>query len=287
MPAYDTGRHGSFDFWGKAMRSWIFFLGVALLPWQAASAADFEGTFVVGADIDVQGHVVGIQAGNDLAPAIVSALNQSLTKWSFEPVQRDGAFVQVHSFITAKVAATETGAGTYAVRVSYVGVGPKWIRPTTKPERPLSCGPCVSAFATTVDVDATGRPKVTSIAGSLYDGHQDIEAIMEKNVVTWIEQGSFVNEQIDGKGIGFQTNLPVTFRSGIPDIEFNGHRRTYGCEDMATHKVIDTLDPRCNPYLGFERAFLGPKGYRYYDGVEHPPVDPTVLKPRMVDAITL
>jgi hypothetical protein len=97
----------------------------------ATPAKTLDHNYTLAVDVDPLGQITQAQPAADTPAPIAAVLDQAVKQWRFVPAQRDGKAVPVHSYLVAEVQALPQGPGKFAVRVSYVGAGSKYEKPTT------------------------------------------------------------------------------------------------------------------------------------------------------------
>ncbi|OOG59276.1 hypothetical protein [Rhodanobacter sp. C03] len=259
----------------------------------AAAPKAFKHTYQVGTDVNTDGQIVQIQPDQDVPPPIVAILDETMKHWSFVPVQQGGKAVPVHSFISAEVEASENTDGKYAIRVTYLGAGPKLLGPKKGgpdkktgpdyPERVLhTLGPHGAVAVSHLDLTADGKVVVTDIqtdlGGAQSDANKELFAAALKR---WYERGSALPETVDGQPIAAKmvTDMTIQIVATITQrMELSPSMAVaYPATGGAPPAVANDLDEA-------QKAFLKQSGYSLdNDGTN----SQSVLKPSMTATVVM
>jgi hypothetical protein len=200
-----------------AMTACLFVAKPAL---SAAAAKTLDHNYTVAVDVDPLGHVAQTRPAADTPAPIAAVLDQAAKQWHFVPVQRDGNAVPVHSYLVAKVQALPQGPDKFAVRVSYVSVGPifKSQKPGTNPNYPEqvwhALAPNEGAAVVVVDLELPpgGKLVVTRAIASPDGGLRGADKrLLVAAVRRYYEQGSIMPELVDGQPVfaKLQTSMSI------------------------------------------------------------------------------
>ena len=223
---------------GKRVRTsigMIVALAGLLLAGPALSAAGAKPPahlYTVAVDVDTQGHVVGTKPAADTPAPIAALLEQALKQWRFTPAMQDGHAAAVHSYVVAKVQASPAGAGKFSVQVSYIGVGPKYERPSTGkgPDYPHEVLQALvesdrSHHGAVIDI-GLAQPLEGKLATT--DAHVTTHAKLTMReklqliaaVKRYVSQGSVRPERVNGQTVAatLQTSMVLSLRPALnPD----------------------------------------------------------------------
>jgi hypothetical protein len=190
-------------------------------PALSATAAKTLGhNYTVAVDVDPLGRVAQTQPTADTPAPIAAVLDQAVRQWRFVPVQRDGKAVPVHSYLVGEVQALPQGPDKFAVRVSYVSVGPMFSsqKPGTGPDYPeqvmraLAANDRAAVVVVDLELPPGGKLAVTDATASP-DG--DLRGADKRLLVAavrrYYEQGSIMPELVDGQPVlaKLQTSMSV------------------------------------------------------------------------------
>ena len=176
----------------------------------ATAAKTLDHNYTVAVDVDPLGRVTQTQPAADTPAPIAAVLDQAVKQWRFAPVLRDGKAVTVHSHLVAEVQALPQGPGKFAVRVSYVSVGPvfKSQKPGTGPAYPDQVMQALaangSAAVVVVDLEPSPNGKLV-VANATVTPEGDFRGADKRLLVAavrrYYEQGSIIPELVDGQPV--------------------------------------------------------------------------------------
>lgn len=176
----------------------------------ATAAKTLDHNYTVAVDVDALGRVAQTQPAADTPAPIAAVLDQAVKQWRFVPVQRDGNAVPVHSYLVAEVQALPQEADKFAVRVSFVSVGPMFNsqKPGTGPIYPdqvmqaLAANGRVAVVAADLELPPGGELAVTQATASSSGGLRgDDKRLLVAAVRRYYEQGSIMPELVDGQPV--------------------------------------------------------------------------------------
>ncbi|HEX7650879.1 MAG TPA: hypothetical protein VF450_26020, partial [Noviherbaspirillum sp.] len=87
------------------MKRVMLFAVMLLLIWSlSANAAEKrEQTYVVGADVNVEGRVTATQFDPDVPAPFIALLSAAVKQWQFVPATLNGRQVPAHTFIETRL----------------------------------------------------------------------------------------------------------------------------------------------------------------------------------------
>ncbi len=191
---------------------WMFATSLLLfcaLPTQAAHV--HEQTYVVGTDVDANGHITATQVDADVPASIADVLASAVKQWKFVPARHDGHPVPAHTFIRAKLQAVPDSDGHDELRIEFLGNGPKLDKTNPTPRYPLDAARANEpAF---VFLDAMVQPD-----GSLADmtvrsqfAHWPVRPSFEHAVLAAAKHWHATPERVDGQPVATRMRIPVNF----------------------------------------------------------------------------
>jgi hypothetical protein len=259
---------------------------IAALTWLLAAAPALSEThdppahlYTVAVDVDAQGHVAHTEPDADTPAPIAVVLDQALNQWRFAPVMQDGSPAVVHSYLVAGVQALPLGPRKYSVRVSYVGAGPSYVKPTggKGPDYPpqvlqalVESGRSHSGAAVVIDLMLPAGGELTAT-----DAHVTTDAdlnMREKlNLIAAVKRyvllGSVHPEVVGGRIV--TANLQTSIVVALFPVEFGGSQ---------TPPATSGLRPE---QAAKEQAANSAAAYQDASQSQ------SVLKPSMIDTVTL
>ncbi|OOG59277.1 hypothetical protein [Rhodanobacter sp. C03] len=245
---------------------------VALMLWLSPSLATQtrEQTFTVGADVDAQGQVTQTQPEPGAAPQIAAVLDEAIKHWRFVPTQHDGKAAPAHTFITAKLEALPVTDGKYSLRISYVGVGPKWNRTGGAHYPDAAVRSNVNGLVVILgDFPLDGSPVVTDTRHEFEDGYGKLFAKAAKD---WFLHTSYTLETVDGQPVEAHVRTYVVF-------ELDQVNRDNGSPAPDVPYSLSPSEKTLLHQAGFTDDDLRPNSNRLLLS--------SVLRPSMVDTVTL
>lgn len=209
----------------KAIMRSIVVTGLLLgsLRAQATTAPKtFEHIYSVGANVNADGQIVQIQPDPDVPPPIAAVLDEAVKHWRFVPVQQGGKAVPVHSYLVAEVQALPQESGKFAVRVSYVRVGPmfKSQKPGASPDYPeqvwhaLAANERAAAVVVDLELPPGGKLVVTQATASPDGGLRGADKrLLVAAVRRYYEQGSIMPELVDGQPVFAKLQISTSIQT--------------------------------------------------------------------------
>lgn len=247
----------------------------------AAGAKPLAQLYTVAVDVDVQGRVVGVEPAADTPAPIAVVLDQALKQWRFSPVLQNGHAASVHSYLVAEVQALPVGTDKYRVRVSYVGIGPKYQAPKTGsgPDYPQQAFRGLLGHSARVVVDLTlsldGKLAATD-AGLTTDGELNVreQLVLKAAIKRYFLQGMVMPELVDGQAVAasVQKSMTVSLITSSISIGVMG-KSSYESTTFDLRPPQDRLDQIRAASTAASAA----------DAAQ----DHSVLRPRMVDTVIL
>lgn len=250
----------------------------------AAGAKPLTHLYTVAVDVDAQGDVAETRVDTGTPAPIAAVLGQALKQWRFVPALQEGHAASVHSYLVADVQALPVDAGKYRVRVSYVGIGPKYQAPKvgTGPDYPQQVLQALVGHSARVVVDLAlppdGKLAVTD-ARLTTDGELNMrEKLMLKAAIKrHVLQGLVMPELVNGHAVAASVQNSVTL-SLIPagpamEVPIAADKSVYEAAAAGSRPPQDQLDQVAAAAAAATAADAA-QGH-------------SVLKPSMVDPVTL
>ncbi|KRE97632.1 energy transducer TonB [Frateuria sp. Soil773] len=184
---------------------------LALAAAMSARAAETrEETYVIGADVDPQGHVGAVQFDDGVPAAFTGLLTSAVKQWHFMPAILDGRPVPAHTFIYAKLRATPDAKGHYRLLVSFIGNGPKLIS-NFGLKYPADAEHAREAALLMLDasVQPDGRLAVMQVRSKFEEW--PVRPSFKTAVLVAAKHWHGIPEQVDGKPMATQVRIPVNF----------------------------------------------------------------------------
>lgn len=215
---------------GKLMRTGVGMIAVLVWSLTLVPASSATGTkplahlYTAAIDVDAQGRVVHTEPAADTPAPVAVVLDQALKQWRFAPVIQDGHAATVHSYVVAEVQALPAAAGKYNVRVSYVGVGPRYVKSTaaTGPDYPpqvlqalAESGRSQGGATIVVDLVLPPEGKLT-VTDAHVTTHAELNMREKLSLIAAVKryllQGSVQPELVDGRAVtaNLQTSIVVS-----------------------------------------------------------------------------
>lgn len=180
----------------------------SVLPLHAAEVRAKQ--FQVGANVDAQGKVTATQFDADVSAGVASVLTAALKQWSFVPAKQDGQAVPAHTFIRVRLKATPDAQGQYALRISFVGNGPRLDR-AVAPRYPASAirsGESASLLLQGT-VQADGHLSNLNVSGKSSSPRTMRE--FKQNVLEAAKEWRYTPETVDGQSVATRMRIPFHF----------------------------------------------------------------------------
>ncbi|HEV7122069.1 MAG TPA: hypothetical protein VGN24_01415 [Rhodanobacter sp.] len=248
----------------------------------AAGAKPLVHLYTVAVDVNAQGQVAASNADTDTPAPIAAVLNQALKQWRFVPAMHDGHAASVHSYLMAEVQALPVSADKYRVRVSYVGIGPKYQEPKSSngPDYLQQVLRALVGHSARVVVDLTLSPdgKLAATDADLTtDGELNTrEKLMLKAAIKrFFLQGSIMPELVNGQAVAasVQQSMSVSLIPGSISIGVMD-KSSYEATTFDLRPARDRLDQASAASVAAAAEADAAQGH-------------SVLKPSMVDTVIL
>jgi len=184
--------------------------------WPARAADVREQTYSVGADVDAQGRVVATQFEDGVSASVTKLLAAAAQQWRFVPAKVDGQAVPAHTFISAKLRAMPNAQGSYNLRISYAGNGPRLDRQSVKPFYPTDAIRMRQSAFVLLDVTVQPDGSLTDAKVTSQFENWPVLPSFKQSVLAWAKQWRAVPEQVNGHAVATHMRVPVSFMLDPP-----------------------------------------------------------------------
>lgn len=179
------------------------------VPTQASQTR--EKIYVLGADVDANGHITATQADPDVPASIAAALASAVKQWQFVPATRQGVPVPAHTFIRTRLHALPKADGQYSLRVEFLANGPRFDSANAAPRYPRDA--IQAREAGFVILDATVQPDGSLADMKVISRFQGwpLRPSFGHAVLVAAQQWHATPEQVDGQPVATHMRIPVNF----------------------------------------------------------------------------
>ncbi|WEN15621.1 energy transducer TonB [Rhodanobacter sp. AS-Z3] len=176
----------------------------------ARAAEKREQTFVIGADVNAQGHLTATQVDPGVSASVAALLSAAVKQWQFVPATRDGHAVSAHTFVYTRLQASPNTQGQYNLRISFLGNGPDISRPVAPRYPRDAIRAREGAFAI---LDATVQPDghLSDMSVSSQFANWPLRASFKSAVLTAAQRWHATPEQVEGQPVATHVRVPVDF----------------------------------------------------------------------------
>lgn len=224
------------------MKRVMLFAVMLLLIWSlSANAAEKrEQTYVVGADVNVEGRVTATQFDPDVPAPFIALLSAAVKQWQFVPATLNGRQVPAHTFIETRLQAVPDANGKYDLRISFMGNGPRLDQPI-QPRYPsqeirMNHGAALILEAIAqpdgrlTDMTVTGKP--ADLPGLVFFRRAVLEAARHWHTTP---------ERVNGQAVATHLRIPMSFT--IHRMDMQERARTVRRNTAAANAVAESAAP--------------------------------------------
>lgn len=189
-------------------------LGAAMLLLACSLAARTTGTperyYLVGADVDANGHINATQVDPEVPASIAAVLAAAVKQWQFVPARLNGQPVPAHTFINTRLQALPNANGQYTVRVSFVSNGPRLYNKIFPqyPDHEAQSGQ--EAFAL-LDVTVQADGSLADMTVSSRFARWPLRGPFRSAVLLAARHWHATPERVDGQSVATHMRIPFNF----------------------------------------------------------------------------
>lgn len=179
--------------------------------WPTRAAEVREQTYSVGADVDAQGHVIATQLEDNVPASVAKLLTAAVQQWHFIPAKVDGRAVAAHTFISAKLRATPNTQGSYNMRISYEGNGPRLDRRNVMMFYPTEAIRMHQSAFVLLDVIVQPDGSLSDAKVTSQIENWPLLPSFKQSVMALATKWRAVPEQVDGHAVATHMHVPISF----------------------------------------------------------------------------
>jgi len=206
----------------------------------AQAAEEREQTYVIGADVDADGHITATQFDPNVSAPFTALLSAAVKQWQFVPATLNGRRVPAHTFIKTRLQAMPDASGKYDLRISFMGNGPRLDQPI-QPRYPsqeirMNHGAALILEAIAqpdgrlTDMTVTGKP--ADLPGLVFFRRAVLEAARHWHTTP---------EQVNGQAVATHLRIPMSFT--IHRMDMPERAKTVRQNTVAANAVAESAAP--------------------------------------------
>jgi TonB family protein len=186
-------------------------LGLLLVPLAALAAEPVTFRAEAMVSVDAGGKPTQIAVSPDLPAPVREFVERRIASWHFSPPTRGGVVADGVTYLALGACALPTGNGDYRLAVDFRGNGPKRETSTIPyyPAEERRAGKEASLVARIV-VETDGSATLQAIEYT--DGIGGRRGQFDAAVRDWVKSLHYLPEQLDGKPVRTQLEIPVEFK---------------------------------------------------------------------------
>jgi len=206
----------------------------------AQAAEEREQTYVIGADVDADGHITATQFDPDVSAPFTALLSAAVKQWQFVPATLNGRRVPAHTFIKTRLQAVPDASGKYDLRISFMGNGPRLDQPT-QPIYPRQ--EIILNHGAALVLEAVAQPDGHLTGMTVTGKPADLPGLVffQRAVLEAAKHWRTTPEKVNGQAVATHLRIPMSFtihRIGSPEVVKRVQQRT-----AAANAVAASVDP--------------------------------------------